>query len=206
MARSISVKNLYDKKFKTFPFIGIYSKAMGMPETNGAWLVWGAEKNGKTWFALMLAQYISQFEKVLYISAEEGTGKDFVEACKRAGIESDNTHLKFDEYLALDELEQKISKRKSAKVIVIDNCTIYADELKAAKLRQLLQKHSDKLFIFIAHEEKKEPYTAIAKLVRKLAKIIMHVQGLTAQISGRCPGGVISIDEEKSQIYWGSTP
>lgn len=191
-------------KFKTFPFTGIYKQAMGLPETSGAWIIWGAEKNGKSWFALKVADYLSSFTKVLYISAEEGIGKDFVEACHRAKLQADNTNLMFKEYIPLDDLTTELNKRKSAKVIILDNCTIYADELKAAALRQLLQSFPDKLFIFVAHEEKKQPYTATAKLAKKLAKIIMHVQGLTAHISGRCPGGVITIDETKAALYWGS--
>ncbi len=30
------------------------------------------KKNGKTWMALLLALYLSAFEKVLYVSAEKG--------------------------------------------------------------------------------------------------------------------------------------
>lgn len=203
MSRTLTVKNLYDKKFRTFPFEGLYAKAMDMPETSGAWLIYGGEKNGKTWFALMLAGYISRFERTLYISAEEGTGKHFVASCKRANIEPGNSQLQFMEYMPLEELDERLKKRKAAKVIFIDNCTVYADELKGGVLRQLLLTHNEKLFVFIAHEDKGEPYTASAKLARKLAKIIVRVEGLTASISGRCPGGKISIDETKSALYWG---
>lgn len=203
MSRTLTVKNLYDKKFKTWPFSGIFQKAMDMPETNGVWLVYGPEKNGKTWFALMLAKYISSFERTLYVSAEEGTGRDFIDACKRANIETNNSQLKFSEYIPLDELDEKLSQRKAPKVVFLDNTTVYADELKGGMIIRLARKHEDKLFVFIAHEEKGEPYTAAAKMARKLAKIIVRVQGLTAHISGRCTGGKISIDETKSALYWG---
>lgn len=204
MSRSLSVRNIYDKKFKQFNFDGLYQKAMGHPERNGIWIIWGREKNGKTWWALQLADYISKQSKVLYISAEEGTGMDFVASCKRAGITVDNRSLKFEEYITLDELNHKLSSRKGPEVIFLDNCTVYADELRAATLRKLMLDYPDKLFVFVAHEEKREPYTALAKLAKKLAKIIMHVEGLTAHFSGRCPGGVISIDETKSTLFWGS--
>jgi len=204
MSRSLSIRNLYDKKFEQLQFDGHYNQAMGNPESNGIWIIWGKEKNGKTWWALKLADYLSNQTKVLYISAEEGTGMDFVDACKRAGLSTKNNNLKFEEYLSINELTAKLKSRKSAKVIFIDNATIYADELRAAGLRQLVRNFPDKLFIMLAHEEKREPYTALAKLARKLAKIIMHVQGLTTQISGRCPGGTISIDETKAALYWGT--
>ncbi len=109
------------------------------------------------------------------------------------------------EYLPLKELNEKLSKRKSAKIIVIDNITIYADELKNGGFRKMLNQHKDKLLVFIAHEERKEPYTATAKLCRKLAQIIIRVQGLTCFISGRCQGGMLMIDEEKADLYHGTT-
>lgn len=204
MSRTLTVKNLYDKTFKTWPFTGIFQKAMDEPETSGVWLVYGPEKNGKTWFALMLAKYISGFERTLYVSAEEGTGRDFIDACKRADIEPGHRQLQFLEYIPLDELDEKLSQRKAAKVVFIDNTTVYAEELKGGMISRLKRKHEDKLFIFIAHEEKGEPYTAPAKLAKKIAKIIVRVQGLTALISGRCTGGKICIDETKSALYWGS--
>ena len=203
MTRSLSINNIYSKKFKTFVFDGIWNSIFGNPEKCGIWIIWGSEKHGKTWFALMLADYLSTFENVLYISAEEGTSKEFVDACKRAKLSHTNKKLKIEEYISIDELNEKISKRKSAKIIILDNMTIYADEFKGGALRNLKMKHEDKLFIFLAHEERKEPYTAAAKLAKKLAKVIMYVEGLRVTVSGRVPGGNIAIDEQKSKLYHG---
>ena len=58
--------------------------------------------------------------------------------------------------------------------------------------------------VLLAHMEKNEPYTATAKLAKKLAKIIIRVDGLTAFVSGRCPGGIITINEQTAQLYHGS--
>jgi len=205
MARSLSIGNLYTKKFKTLQLDGVWTDVLGKPESNGAWLIWGAEKNGKTWFALMLANCLSENSKVLYVSAEEGTGKAFVESCQRAGLDSVNRSLQFLEYTPLDELCTRLNKRKSADIIIIDNCTVYKDELQYGKLRELLHTYKDKLFIFIAHEERKEPYTSLAKLVRKLAKVIVYVEGLACRVSGRVPGGMLMIDEFKAKLYHGET-
>lgn len=199
----MTLKNLYDKKFKTFPFTGIWADAIGQPETTGAWIIYGAEKNGKTWFSLKLAAYLSSFEKTLYISAEEGTGKNFVSTCERAKLNPKNKNLQFLEYLPLTTLDEKLRKRRSAKVVVVDNITIYTDELKNGGLRNMLERHKDKLLIFVAHEERNEPYTATAKLCRKLAKVIVRVQGLCCFVSGRCKGGTLMIDEEKARLYHG---
>ena len=204
MTRTITLKNLYDKKFKTFAFSGVWADTMGQPETSGTWIIYGPEKNGKTWFSLKLAEYLSSFDKTVYISAEEGTGKTFVDTCQRAGLNPKNKNLRFLEYLPLAELDQKLSERRSARIVIIDNITIYADELKNGGVRKLLKKHASKLLIFVAHEERNEPYTATAKLCRKLAKIIIRVSGLTCFISGRCKGGRLVIDHQKASLFHGS--
>lgn len=204
MSRSLSIRNLYDKKYKQFQFDGLYQQAMGNPESNGIWIIWGKEKNGKTWWALKLADYLSKQAKVLYISAEEGMGMDFRDACKRAGLLATNRMFHLEPYIGIDELFKKLKSRKSARIIFIDNCTVYSSELKPSDLMKLIRQYPDKLFVFLAHEEKGEPYKALAKEARKLAKIIMHVQGLATQISGRCPGGIISVDEQKAALYWGT--
>lgn len=199
-----TLKNLYEKKFVTFPFTGLWERAMGKPERTGCWICYGPEKNGKTTIALMLAEYLSGFERVLYVSAEEGTGRNFVDACRRAGLETKTcTNLHFEEYIPIEELDEKLSGRKAAKIIFLDNLTIYSDELRAAEMTALMLKHDDKLFVFIAHEEKGAPYTAAGKRARKLAKVIIQVQGLTGFVSGRCPGGALTIDETKAALYWG---
>ena len=107
MMRNKTIKNLYDKRFKSFAFEDHWADVMGEPETNGAWLIYGAEKNGKTWFTLHLAEYLSSFARTLYVSAEEGTGKTFVEACLRAKISPNNKQLHFAEYTPIDELSTK---------------------------------------------------------------------------------------------------
>lgn len=204
--KGVYIKSLYElkDKIKRFDFSGVFSIVMGQPTTTGIWIIYGNEKNGKTWFALKLADYLSQFSNVLYVSAEEGTDGEFIDACERAKIPFDNRKLKFYEYTEIEVLDEMISKRRAPKVVFIDNVTIYQDELKNGVLRKFVQKHSDKLFVFLAHEDRKEPAGATAKLIKKLAKIIVRVQGLACFVSGRCPGGVLTINEEKAQLYHGT--
>ncbi len=201
MARTLSISTMYSKKFTTIQLDGIFAEVFGKPEDAGAWLIWGAEKNGKTWFALKLAAELSLTKRTLYISGEEGLGKDFVEACKRAKLSTDNRNLQFSEYIDYAELQNKLSKRRSPEVIFIDNVTVYKDDLAYGNLRKLLKEYPNKLFIFLAHEDRNEPYTSTAKLIKKLAKVIVYIVGLQANISGRVPGGNIIIDEEKAQLF-----
>jgi hypothetical protein len=203
VTRALSTRDMYSIKHSSFDLEGVWLDAMGSPETFGAWLIWGAEKNGKTWVTLMLSDMLSHLKKVLYISGEEGTGSAFVDALKRAKISPTNSRLKFRPYEPLPDLYKRLKMRDAAKIVILDNITVYNQELKNGALYKLLQDFPDVLFIFLAHEERGEPYTATAKLVKKLAKIIVHVQGLACIVGGRCKGGRLIIDEERALLYHG---
>lgn len=204
MSRALTISNLYTKKFKTLETTGRYRDVLGTPESAGLWLVFGREKNGKTALALQLSDYLSTFDKALYVSAEEGLGYDFIRSCQRAGLETNNRRIHFLEYTPYDELVTKLAKRKSPGLIFIDNCTVYKDEITFQRLRDLVAMFPTKLFVFLAHEERNEPYTALAKLISKLAKVIFRVEGMRADVYGRVPGGLIDIDKNKSQLYHGT--
>ncbi|MFH6945141.1 hypothetical protein [Flavobacterium sp. FlaQc-50] len=205
MARAISLKTLYGKSFDEYEFTGVWLDVLGQPEKGKVWLIYGNEKNGKTLFALKLAEYLSQFDPVYYISAEEGTGKSFQQNAKnRAKMDVKKTNIKFLEYTELDEVEKILSRRKPPKVLFFDNMTVYNDELAYGRFKKFIMKYPKTTMVFIAHEERGEPYTATAKLCKRLARYILRVKGMAAFVSGSCPGGTIVIDEHSAQLCHGS--
>lgn len=205
MTRSLTARNLFDKRTgKTVRFDReLLAEAIGEAEMKGCWLIYGPEKNGKTWFTLQLVKALAYYDKVHYVSAEEGTDLSFRLACERAGITPADKIL-FDEYLSVEEMIEKFSKPKTANIIVIDNLTIYPDEFKRVGIRDFINALPNKLIIFVAHEERKEPSPACAKLAKKLAKVIINIKGLRAFVTSRfSQGGLIEINEEMSEMYWG---
>lgn len=183
----------------------VLKEVLGNVVMAGCWIIYGAEKNGKTWFALWLAKQLARCERVNYISAEEGLADSFTSAVNRVGITT-NDRIIWNEYLNVDDIIEKFSKQRSAKIIVIDNLTMYSDELRPIELKKkLLDALPNKLIIFVAHEERKQPYPAIANMAKKLSSVIFHIEGLKAFVTSRfSTGGEIVIDEEKSEIYWGN--
>ncbi|MFC3159011.1 hypothetical protein SAMN05443633_107168 [Chryseobacterium arachidis] len=202
--KSISVKQALSIVFKQFEFKDLWLKAFGQPETTGFWYLGGAEKNGKTTFAMMLAKYLASFGKVLYVSAEEGFSKDIISAMVFAGLSDTEKNFKLLDYMPWEELVQKFESRKCPKIIFIDNTTVYRDEITRKMVLELKEKHKNKLIIFVSHEEKGLPDSALGTVWRKLSKIIVQAEGLRAIISGRCPGGTLNINEEKANLYWGT--
>ena len=204
MSRALTTKNVLDSKHNLFHFVGLWLSIFGMPEMAGAWLIYGKDKNGKTWGTLLISEYLSAFAKVLYISAEQGISSSFKDSIKRAKINPNNNKLHYMGYVSLEELYVILRRKRTApRIVIIDNITFYLDELKNGAFRKLLKDHPKTLFIFLAHEDRGEPYTATAILCKKVAEIIIHVVGLKLLVFGRCPGGEIDIDEEKAALFHG---
>lgn len=202
----MSIRTLREMKHDTFSFTGEYAEVFGTPERAGTWIVYGEEKQGKTWAALLLANYLSAFAHVLYISAEEGFSLNFVDSIRRAGIEYSNNSLHvIDGSTTLHEvLQKKCGPRKKTRIVFIDNITFYKDELKGNIMQRLQRDYPSVLFIYLAHAENGQPYGATARMCKRFSKIIIRVEGLQAHISGRCPGGTFNIDDSKAQLYWGT--
>lgn len=203
--RLLNTQNVFSKRFKTFDDLpGIFKERMGTPERYGIWLIFGMEKNGKTWLSLMLACVLSMEVNVLYISAEEGISMNFQDTLKRINSNHKNRRLFYSDYLEMSEVEQLLKRKKGRPaVIFFDNITVYNDELKNGNVRRLQREYPYTLFVFVGHEEKNDVYTATGKLIRKLAKLIFRVTGLRVDVSGRCPGGDFDIDTEKAALYFG---
>jgi hypothetical protein len=205
MSRALTTKNVYDYSPVRFLFTGIWRDVLGAPEMRGVWLVWGKDKNGKSWGTLLLVNYLSTLVRVLYISAEQGISGSFQDALKRASIDPQNKNINWLPFITILELRKRLKGRSKPSVVVIDNLSFYSDELDKAELMKLINDFPHITFILLAHEDKGKPYTAVAGFAQKIAEIIIHVKGLLLIVGGRCPGGNVLIDEEKATLYHGQS-
>lgn len=205
MSRSLTIDNIIEKKHRLWQFDGVWLDVFGELEMYGLMLIYGIEKNGKTWVALLLSEMLSQYAKVLYISAEEGTRNSFKQSCIRANLRRGNRNLLFREYMPLADIDELLAKRKGPTVVLIDNLTIYTDEMKNGELQRFAARHPQKRIIVLSHEERGEPYPAVARLAKRLADVYIRVSGLVGFVAGRCPGGEIVIDEKRAKLYHGNS-
>lgn len=206
--RRLSVSNLNTQRFKFMPFLGEWKRILGDKERTGCWLIYGKEKNGKSTFALNLANDLSKIEPVLYISAEEGTGYSYTAAVNRVGILDTNRNFHSWPFISFEDLRTEIKEnRKCEKIIFIDNLTEYID-LKKEDIITLLRDFPRTLFIFLAHEDERgEPLGAPAVTAKQKAYVIFHVKGKAAFATVR--GGTnsrIDIDEEAASLIHGDHP
>jgi archaellum biogenesis ATPase FlaH len=203
--RSITTGNFLSKKAGKLVQVkdDILRKVIGDAEQKGCWLVYGREKNGKTWFSLQLAKELARQESVLYISAEEGLDKSFQDAALRAGITARDKIL-WEPYICVEQIREKLNKRRAANIVFIDNLTMYEDEIKKSELKRFIDEFPEKLIIFVAHEERQEAYPAIGRQAKKLAKVIFRVQAFKVEVTSRFGGGgTLKIDNEQSKLIWG---
>jgi hypothetical protein len=201
MARARSVSEILSMRFEVFPFDGKWEKAFGCPERTGIWFVWGNTANGKTSFAMQLCKYLCQFEKVIYNSVEEGDRMtmqrtlrkfDMIEVNRRFTVTSES----------IVKLSKRLSARRSPNVAVVDS--FQAAKFNYSKFRDLVEKHPNKLFIFISRAQGIHPRGKAAEEAVYDADLKIYVEGYRAFNNGRATGedGFLDIWPEKAEPYW----
>lgn len=186
MAKTLGVKQYMSFKSKALDFEGDFEKLIGKPECKGSWIVWGNPANGKTRFVIKLAKYLCRFEKVLYNPLEEGVSLSLQNAFNEEGIEEVDGRFIITPGEDIDELTERLSKRGSVKIIIIDSLQYTSLTYKRYKL--LKAKFPNKLFIWVSHAEGKEPDGMVAKKVRYDSNCKIRVDGFVAFAQTRYGG------------------
>ena len=176
------------KKFVGLEFENEWLAAIGKPQLTGAWLIWGPPSNGKTTFALQLAKYITSFNyRVAYDSLEEGASLSMRQACIRCDMAAVAGKMILLDKEPIPELKQRLIKRKSPDVIIIDS--VQYTGMNYAAYKDLVDSFRTKLFIFISHADGKLPEGRVAKSIRYDAFVKIWVENFTAYAEGRYGGG-----------------
>lgn len=201
LKRAVSVDELLKKKFNVMKFVLNWLLSFGTPERSGSWIIWGMSGNGKTRFTLQLAKYLSGFGKVAYMTLEEGAKLSFQRAIAQTNMISVAKKFVILEGETIEELTQRLLKRKSPDIIIIDSVQYW--EINKSQYKQLKAQFPNKLFIFISHAEGKEPMGSTAKSIRYDADVKIWVQGYKAFPVSRFGGGrPFTIWEEGADEYW----
>ena len=200
--RAISVGQLLRKKFKTLPFEGQWADAIGQPEANGIWLIWGNSGNGKTRLSLMLAKYLTKFGKVAYNTLEEGARFSFQRAIREMEFDTAPGRFTILNREPVSELVARLQKKKSPDFVIIDS--LQYTFLTRRSYFELKQALPNKLLIFISHASGKEPDGDLAKKVRFDADVKIYVEGYIGNVTSRYGGGKpIIIWREGAESYYG---
>lgn len=86
----MSSRDLRDYRYDCYNFDGKWHDLVGNPGKKFHMMVYGRPKQGKSYFCFDLAQYLSNFGKVLYIAAEEGFSATLQKKLEDMGGDNDN--------------------------------------------------------------------------------------------------------------------
>lgn len=208
MAKAISNRNVLDAKFEVAEFEGEWLASFGKPELRGVWIIYGESGCGKTHFALRLLKYLCGFvNRAAYDTLEQGLCSSFQTAWKDENMIEVGSKVVVLAKETIKDLRERLRKRKSPDVVVIDSITALIGFTRAVFI-ELINEFPEKLFIFIAHEEHGKPYPAIAQHVRKLSEVKIHIEGYKAFTTTRFKGengeggADFTIWEKGANEYW----
>ena len=170
-------------KIPSYEFTGQWQAAIGNPAKSGTWIIWGASGNGKTSFVMQLAKYLCGFGKVIYDSLEEGTSLSFQKSLKRHGMEDTRKRLMVLDREPMDQLSERLSRKKSAPIVIIDS--FQYSGLSYQAYCEMKERHSNKLLIFISHAEGMKPEGRPAKKVEYDADVKIFVSCFKAMCKSR---------------------
>lgn len=202
--RAFSLTELNKKNFHTMPFTGQWLELFGEPELSGCWIVWGESVNGKTGFVLQLVKYLCNFGRVAIDSIEEGVSESLKKAIARTNMKEVERKFIILNKESIEDLEKRLSKRKSPDIVVIDS--VQYTELNKKTAKALVDKYPRKLFVFVSHAQGKLPEGRTANAIRYHANVKIRVEGYRASIESRFGGDKTkhyTIWHEGAAAYWG---
>lgn len=206
MRRVVSIKELYARQFKGYPFEGPFYELVGQPSKGSVWFIWGESGNGKTSFLMQLAGYLANHGKVLYDSIEEGIGQTLRLAAIRNSLAGGNSHPIQLQQESMADLTVRLRKRRSAEFVIIDSFQFaklnvltfaaFCDEFKA----------KGKNLLFISHADGNKPMGRSANSARYYADIKIRIEGFKAFPVSRFGGAQkpYVIWPEGAREYWGT--
>ena len=204
-----SNSNIIETKHKTMAFEGKWLDSFGEPPVSGSWIIYGTSGSGKTGFALQLAKYLTNFDRVLYWTLEQGNSKTFQSAWKREKMTDCGTDILIaDEETSFEMIEKTMNQRKGRGILIIDSITAlrYYTELINGELvtkqfnvisyERFRKRMKNKLLIWLSHEKNGLPDTNVGDYILKLADLKMRVEGFKVSVNAR------SGEKMKDFIVW----
>lgn len=190
--KAVSVDQLMKTKFRTFPLTGNLQKLLGTPERTGHWFVYGESGHGKTTLLMQIAKELTAYGKVEYNTLEEGARLSMALAVRENRMdECRKGRFKILDKLPIPELLERLSKPRSAKIVIIDSLQYtFMEKRQFADLDRAFG--NTHLFIWNSHAAGKMPVGALAESIMFHADQKIYVSNFTAYSKSRTNRGKTS--------------
>ena len=203
LKRALTVDNILMKQRTYIDWTNPeFEQTFGKPENIGVWFMWGNSGNGKSSFLMELIKAMSNVGNIVFNSLEE----EFSESFRKKLTKHRMADLK-KKFLVVhetaEELELRLDKRGSAKIVVID--TVQYSGLSFKEYLRLIKKYPSKIWIINSQAEGKKPTGRVANAIQYDAYIKIWIEGYKAFCKGREigeNGGVYTIWHEGAERYW----
>ena len=203
MSKAISSTDLLSKKYDLIQWDGEWFDNFEEPEASGTWFISGQSGMGKTSFMLELAKELSNFDRVLFNSLEEGTSRTMQKAWKLHQVAEKGRKIQLIQEKP-EELVLRLRKRQSPKFIIIDSFQYTG--LSFEQYLAIKKEFPNKLFIYNSQMDGNKPMGKVATKILYDADLKIWVEGFKAFSKGRYLGKFASegltIWEEGAQRYW----
>ncbi len=203
MAKTISATQALAVRHKTIQLSGAWGDCVGEIDRTGIVFIWGQSGNGKSSAAMSLAKELTKHGKVLYVPLEEGLGLSFQNTMRRCAMYECGRKFQVIEHETMDELSERLTKRKSPDFVIIDS--FQYTQMTYKEYISFKEANADKLIIFISHADGRQPAGRAAVRVKYDASLKLWVEGYKVFSNGRFYGstGEYTIWPEQADIYWG---
>ena len=133
MGGIMSSRDLKDYRYDCYDFDGKWEDLVGKPSKKFHMMVYGRPKQGKSYFCFDLAQYLSNFGKVLYIAAEEGFSATLQKKLQDMG--GDNPNLDFANFRDYETIKNALPGHDYRFVIIdsVNYIRIEPEEIETLK-------------------------------------------------------------------------
>lgn len=187
MSRAIGIKDFYERKFVTYPFINQWKAHISTPERNFKAIIYGNSGNGKTDYAIKLSKYLAELgAKVYYNSFEEGISHTLQEAIMRNELIEVQGKITFGDKETLDEMIVRLKRKGSANVVVIDSRDYM--NLTTDQYKRLVGMFPRKAFILLCWSSAGKPKGEYAKAIEYMCDVKIHVHNFVAYPRSRFGG------------------
>ncbi|MDK7376077.1 hypothetical protein QP519_11095 [Weeksella virosa] len=183
--RALTVQNVLDFTSTKIEFTGKFYDVFGHPQNKGRWIVVGNSGSGKSSFMMQLAKEFAKTEKVLYNFLEEDLDDDNVQDRLRLFRMHDVTNNFSMVSERIDLLTERLKKRNSAQVVIIDSAIYFFRGHPFEKFLEFTRQFPKKLFVFTAHGKGTQPRTEFETSIYYDATQKIFINGFLATNKGR---------------------
>lgn len=185
MKRALTVANVQAIKIATIDFKGRFYDVFGNPQKKGRWFVWGQSSSGKSSFVMQLIKEFAQTEKTLLVSLEEALDdENLQDRLKLFNMQDVSKNFTMVED-TLEELDERLSKRNSPQVVVIDSAPYFFMGYTFADYFSFTRKYKEKTLILIGHANGQQPKSELEHRIMFDATQKVIVSGYVATNKGR---------------------